>query len=204
MVKKFFILVFILSGLSAISQNKKEQPIGPLEDNSGLVVYAKVENGDTIPMVSLRPYYIFDYRKFNSKSEQRKYTRLQYNVKVVYPYAKKAGQLLSKYESEMDTISDSKIRRKYYKRVEEELLAEYGDELKEMTISQGRILIKLIDRETDRTSYELVQDLRSGFTAFFWQGIAKIFGHDLKSEYLADQEDKYIEEIVLALEQGQF
>lgn len=171
--------------------------------NTGIRVHAEVHDGDTIPVVGLNTYYIFDYRTFSSKKAQRKYNRLQYNVKVVYPYAKLAGQLLRKYETEMDTITDRKIRKKYYKKVEEELLAEYEDEIKDMTITQGRILIKLIDRETERTSYELVHDLRSGFTAFFWQGIARIFGHDLKAEYNETEEDKYIEEIVLALENGQ-
>ncbi|MCB0481204.1 MAG: DUF4294 domain-containing protein [Flavobacteriales bacterium] len=204
MVKYLVIFVLGLSCLGLQSQIENTESANPFDYSSGFVVPAHIENGDTIPTVGLKPYYIFDYRTFASKSEQRKYTRLQYNVKVVYPYAKLAGQLLNKYEHEMDTITDKKIRKQYYKKVEEELLAKYSDELKEMTISQGRILIKLVDRETNRTSYELVHDLRSGFTAFFWQGLARLFGHDLKSEYLAEQEDKYIEEIVLAIEHGQY
>ncbi|MCB0484492.1 MAG: DUF4294 domain-containing protein, partial [Flavobacteriales bacterium] len=110
------------------------------------------------------------------------------------------GELLHKYEAELSAVDDPKKVNRYYKKVEEELRAQYEGELMDLTITQGRILIKLVDRETQYTSYELVKNLRNGFTAFVYQGIARLFGHDLKSEYNAVEEDKYIEEIVLAIE----
>ncbi|MBD79819.1 MAG: hypothetical protein CL840_12970 [Crocinitomicaceae bacterium] len=161
------------------------------------------ENGDTIPRVYLGQQYVWARRTFPNKKEEKKYTRLMKNVMVVYPYAKMANELLAKYEAEFDTITDRKIRKSYYKKVEDELWAKYGDDLKNMTVSQGRILIKLVDRETDRTSYELVKEMRSGFTAFVFQGMARMFGHNLKSEYNAQDEDKYIEEIIIAIESNQ-
>ncbi len=166
--------------------------------------YATVIEGDTVPVVFMNTYFVWERRNFVSKKEERRYNRLQRYVKKVYPYAKLASKLLAKYESEIEAEEDPKKRKKYYKKVEQELLAEYGDDMKEMTTTQGRILIKLIDRETSRTSYELVREFRSGMTAFFWQGIARVFGQDLKSEYNASEEDKYIEEIVLAIEQGKY
>lgn len=161
------------------------------------------ENGDTIPKVYLNQYHVWARRSFPNKKDEKKYSKLMKNVIKVYPYAKKANELLAKYKGEMDTVTDKRVIKKFYKKIEEELWAEYGDELKEMTVSQGRILIKLVDRETDRTSYELVKEMRSGFTAFVFQGMARMFGHDLKSEYNASEEDKYIEEIILAIESNQ-
>lgn len=161
------------------------------------------ENGDTIPRVFLNQHYVWAPRTFTSKKQEKKYSRLMENVIIVYPYAKKASELLEKYKAEMDTVTDKKVIKKFYKKIEEELWAEYGDELKEMSLSQGRILIKLVDRETDKTGYELVKEMRSGFTAFMFQGMARMFGHDLKSEYNASEEDKYIEEIILAIESNQ-
>ncbi|MDB9726029.1 DUF4294 domain-containing protein, partial [Salibacteraceae bacterium] len=166
--------------------------------------YATVIDGDTVPVVFMNPYSVWEQRVFKSKREEKKYNRLQRYVKIVYPYAKKANELLAKYEAEIAAEENPRERKKYYKKVEEELLAEYGADMKEMTTSQGRILIKLIDRETERTSYELVKEFRSGVTAFFWQGIAKLFSQDLKSEYDANTEDKYIEDIVVAIEQGRY
>ncbi len=169
---------------------------------TGRQVIAQVQDGDTVPQVFLGTYFHWEYRTFASEKERKKYTRLQRNVKKVYPYARKAAQLLAKYEGELEGVEDRKTRKKYYKKVEDELWDEYGDEISNLSVSQGRILIKLIDRETERTSYELVKDLRSGFTAFVFQGMARIFGHNLKAEYNTATEDKYIEEIVLALEHG--
>ena len=175
------------------------------QKNDGRLLSATLSiEGDTVPYVYMETYYVWDRRAFVNKKEEKKYNILQRNVRLVYPYAKKASELLEKYSKEIEGEQNERKVKKYYKKIEEELWAEYGDELKEMRVSQGRILIKLIDRETDRTSYELVRELRSGFTAFVFQGMARMFGHDLKSEYNATQEDKYIEEIVTAIEMNQF
>ncbi|MDE0772263.1 MAG: DUF4294 domain-containing protein [Salibacteraceae bacterium] len=190
------LLVLLSGGLSKINAQ--------LDSAAGHLHYAKVIEGDTVPVVFMNSYSVWEQRVFKSKKEEKKYNRLQRYVKIVYPYAKKANELLAKYQSEIEAEEDPRKRKKYYKKVEEELLAEFGEDMKEMTTSQGRILIKLIDRETDRTSYELVKEFRSGITAFFWQGIAKVFSQDLKSEYDATTEDRYIEEIVIAIEQGRY
>ena len=191
------IIFFIIFG--AFSKLNAQQ-----DSSAGHLFYATVIDGDTVPVVFMNPYSVWEQRVFKSKREEKKYNRLQRYVKIVYPYAKKANELLAKYEAEIAAEENPRERKKYYKKVEEELLAEYGGDMKEMTTSQGRRLIKLIDRETERTSYELVKEFRSGVTAFFWQGIAKLFSQDLKSEYDANTEDKYIEDIVVAIEQGRY
>lgn len=166
------------------------------------LVPSVIRDGDTIPSVELHSYDVVENRTWKDKRKQRKYYRLQKKVVKVYPYAKLAGDKLDYYAEEMDTISDSKRKKKFYKKIEKELKEEYEGELRKLTVSEGRILIKLIDRETGNTSYSLVKELRGKFTAFFWQGLAKIFGHNLKSNYDPKGVDKEIELIVQQIEMG--
>jgi hypothetical protein len=103
----------------------------------------------------------------------------------------------------METLETAKERREYTKQLEDELLKQYEEELKNLTITQGRILIKLIDRETRKTSYEVVKELRGSFQAAFWQAIARIFGSNLKTEFDPEGEDKVLNEIMIMIENGQ-
>ncbi len=160
------------------------------------------QDGDTIPHKDLGPVYVFPKKEFKSKRLERRYWRLARKVKKVYPYAQAAGELLAKYEEEYLAAKDKKVRRKYIKQAEDELFGEYGPQLKKLTISEGRILIKLIDRQTGHTSYELIKDLKGGLSAFFWQGIARLFGNNLKDEYDPRTEDRMIEEIIYFIDTG--
>jgi hypothetical protein len=125
------------------------------------------------------------------------------NVKIVYPYARLAGIKLVEYEDTLSKAPDDKARRKIMKKVEDEVEAEYGQELRDLTVTQGKILLKLIDRETGETSYELVADLRGQFRAVFYQAFARIFGLNMKLRYDPEGEDKDIEYIVQMIESGQ-
>ena len=168
----------------------------------GFTVMAYVVDGDTILMDNLPQIIIKDKRTFKSKRQAIRYNRLVKNVKRVYPYSKLAATLLEKYSDTLMATEDKKDRKKLMKQAEKELWARYGDELKKMTMSQGLILIKLIDRETGSTSYDLVQELRGNFTAFIFQGLARLFRLNLKSSYNDAGEDQRIEDIVLLIEQG--
>jgi hypothetical protein len=176
---------------------------GQEEQNRRIVVYARMVDGDTIPVIQLSEIKIYSLRPYKNKREERQMTRLIRNVKAVYPYAKLAGIKLREYESILAGIDDEKTRKKIMKQAEEELEAEFGDDLRELTISQGKILIKLVYRETGASSYELVAELRGKFRAFFWQAFARIFGFNLKNEYDPEGEDAEIEFIVRMIEAGQ-
>lgn len=172
------------------------------EQEKGIVMLAEVINGDTFP-VKYMPYVnVVDERVFKSKTEKKRFRRLQYNVKKMYPYAKLAGELLKKYETEIDSVETERERKKYYKLIEQELKAEFDDDIRKMSTSQGRILIKLIDRETGNTSYEIVQEFRGNVSAFFWQSLSRMFGQDLKSDYDPYGRDSEIEGIVQLIEAG--
>ena len=183
--------------------SKAQDTIQLHKDDATYVLYGLVIDGDTLLLSSIDEVYIFSPRKFKSRKDFRRYRRLIRNVKKAYPYAKLAKKKLNEVEANLVKLETEKARKAYIKQVEKEIRYEYEDELKKLTITQGRILIKLIDRETGETSYQLVKELRGSFSAFFWQAIARIFGSNLKTEFDAQGEDKLINEIVVLIENGQ-
>jgi hypothetical protein len=192
MLKFFLISIFICIVFPAFPQE-----IAPI------VVYGQVTgNGDTIPMIQLKEITIFNW-KTSSRSEERRLTKLMKNVKKVYPYARLAGIKLEEYREVLMQAPDDKARRKIMKQVEDELEAEYGDELRDFTVSQGKILLKLVDRETGNSTYDLVADLRGEFRAVFYQTFARLFGMNMKVRYDPEGEDREIEVIVQMIESGQ-
>lgn len=173
------------------------------QEKDSVVVYARVVDGDTLPIIPLKEVYIFSYKVVKNKRQAKRYSKLVRNVKKVYPYAKLAGLKYREYEEILINTPDKKERKKIMKKAEDELKEEYGEDLKKLTFSQGKILIKLISRETGNSSYEMVQDFRGRFVAFWWQAFAKIFGYNLKTDYDPEGEDQEIEWIVRMIENGQ-
>ena len=170
---------------------------------SGNKVRAKVEDGDTVVLVYLHPIYVSEHWSPRKKRKfTRKYLKLIRDVKKAYPYAKLAGDKLKLYDIELKALEKNKDRRKFLDKVEIELREEYEGDLKRLTITQGVILIKLVDRETGDTSFELVKQFRGGFSAFFWQSVARLFGHNLKLNYDPMGEDYLIEEVIRLIESG--
>lgn len=154
-------------------------------------------------MVHLPEIPIYAMRLFDSRRDIRRIEKLIYNVKKVYPYARLAGIKLREYNTLLLDATSDKERKKIMKKAEDEINEQFGPELRDLTFTQGKILIKLIDRETTATSYTLLKDLRGGFTAFFYQGFARIWGYNLKTKYDPSGEDDLIETIVLMIENGQ-
>ena len=155
-------------------------------------------NGDTIAVVFLPSITISSKRVFKTKRDQNRYNKLYYNVLKAYPLAKVAGKKLQELEAALPSIPEHK-RQKHIKGVEEDLKKKYKQDLLNLTVSQGKILIKLIDRETSRTGYEVIKEFRGGFQAFMWQSLAGLFGTNLKTGY-DDQEDRDIELILQDIE----
>jgi len=165
----------------------------------------KVERGgETLPEVEIREVTIFAKPKSKSarRSKYRQYERLIYNIKRVYPYALMVRAKLESVNEELKKIEGDRERKNYLKSVEKDVFAEYEDDMRNMTMTQGRILIKLIDRETQNTSYELIKEYRGKFSAAFWQSIARIFGTNLKAEYDPLGEDALIESIIMEIDSG--
>ena len=177
------------------------QPFSPNRIDSVTVLELVIIDGDTFPMFNFRTVTVNAAKEF-SKRERRKFGKLKRYVVKVYPYAEMAGEMLRHFDDTLKNIKSESKRKKYIKRVENELKAEFEGELKKLTIKQGIILVKLIDRETGNTSYDLIKSLRGSFSAFVWQSLARLFGSNLKLEYDADGEDREIEAIVEQLESG--
>lgn len=155
---------------------------------------------DTIPLFTLPDVTVEAVLTTKARRQAARVDRLTCNVQKVFPYALVTAQLLDQYEHDLRAIASEHDRELYLKLAEAELRAEFEEELKNMTQSQGRLLIKLIDRETGQTSYELVKQLRGSFNAWVWQGVAKLFGNDLKSGYDPEGDDALVESIVRRIE----
>jgi len=193
MNKKLGILIFIL--VTCWYQATCQQVGG--QDVKALVI-----DGDTIPMIDLTEVYIYRKDINKNSAEARKFNRLVQNVKRVYPYAKLAGIKFNEYSILLADVKSEKVKKALMKKEQDELEAQFGNDLKSMTFSQGKILLKLVDRQTGNSSYELLQEFRGRFVAFFWQSFARIFGYNLKMGYDPLGEDKDIELIVLMIENG--
>ena len=170
----------------------------------GYVMGYKVEQGDTVYQMQLREIVIYPRPTFKTEKAEKEYKRLVYNFKKTYPYALIAKQRLHEMDSVVATIASEEERKAYLSRKEKELFKEFSAPLKKLTYSQGRLLMRLIDREVGQTSYYLIRDLRGRFVAFFWQGIAKLFGADLKKPYDKYGEDKPVEDMIRMYHNGTF
>ncbi len=177
----------------------------PAEPINGSVVYGRIdENGDTTLIVYLPEVDIDLMQRYLQITDTRQGRRLAANVKKVYPYAKLAGAKMREYDSILSGIKDRSERKRLMKQAEDEITSQYTEDLKNLTFSQGLILVRLIDRETSRTSYQVVQDLRGKVRAFFYQGFARLWGYNLKTEFDPhnNPEDDEIDTIMTLMERG--
>jgi hypothetical protein len=198
MVRRFLLPVFfLLLSFNSYSQDSVRTS-RDIYIAKGIIV-----DGDTLWVAELDEVVIFPERVFKNLRQQRRYTRLIYNIKKAYPWAKLAGKTMEDVNNHLLTLVTEKEQEEYLKKVEKELLDNYTEDLKRLTVTQGKILIKLVYRETGDTSYKIVEFYRGKFSAFFWQALARLFGSNLKLEYDPYGEDRLIEEIVMQIEHGQ-
>jgi len=188
--------------ISFVSFSQDELSIPEPSKQQGYRLPAEVVNGDTIAYINLSPVWVFDNYVYRNRRAVEQWTRTKYNVKKVYPYAILAAAKLKEYDRVLQGMPEYQ-RSAYLKVVEKQLRSEFEDQLKNLTVTQGRILLKLIDRETGKTSYQLVKDLRGSFQAFMWQSLARLFGSNMKSEYDPTGEDMMIERAIRLVEAGQ-
>jgi hypothetical protein len=203
-----YLRVPVLSGLLLFSWSAAAQGTQAVNQPSwqldGRFSRAEVVNGDTVPVVDLGAVTIYGVYQFRTRKLQEQWTRTKYNVKKVYPYAILAAAKLREYDLALAKIQGESQRKAFIKACEKDLRTEFEEEITNLTVSQGKILMKLIDRESGKTAYQVVRQLRGAFQAAMWQTVATIFGHNLKSEYDAEMEDVMIERAVRLVESGQF
>ena len=223
MKKTLFVILFMLASATAFSQIVAHAGKGPvtkkpaatptvaapapasMEEMQRNVVYARIEGDDTILIVHLPEVDIDLMNRYYQIAETRQGRRLVSNVRKVYPYAKLASDKLQEYDTILAHATSDAERRQLMKQAEQEITDRYTGELEHLTFTQGAILIRLIDRETGNTSYKLVQELRGKVRAFFYQGFARLWGYNLKTEFdpKNNPEDEQIDVIAPLLERGQ-
>ena len=178
--------IFIL-GLLLVSAFVGKAEVSQLCFASDTTIYREVETIDVFPRKGL-------------KMNPKQYARLVKKIKKVYPLAKEAAIEMQKYNDRYKGLKSDKKKRQYIKSVEKELFKKHEQELRHFTVSEGRYLMLLIDRQTGDTSYGIIEELKGSFSAHFWQGIAKVFGNNLKERYDPIYKHFLIEQIVLQLE----
>lgn len=190
-----FVLLLILFPLEASSQFYSEA-LG------GYILNQVVYKGDTIPYVELKEVPV--YPKLKNKKLEKFYWKTVRDVKLVYPYVKIVAKEYAMINAKFDTIVDKKQRMKYTKKYEKQLLKKYEPTMREFTLSQGKMMIKLIDREMDKTGYALIKEIRGGFVAWWWQLFAKMVGADLKEDFNTSkrEQDRIIERVITLYEAG--
>ena len=197
-----YIILFTLLSVTCIN-GIKAQRNNVTQVFGGYKVPVCVYQGDTIPSITLKNIYIYPKLRFKNKRQERYYNKLVRDVKKTLPLAKEIKNAVLETYEYMETLPNTKAREKHMKMVEKGLKQQYTARMKKLTFSQGKLLIKLVNRECNQSSYELVRAFMGPLKAGFYQAFAALFGASLKKEYHPDDEDKMIERIVTLVENGQ-
>ena len=168
----------------------------------GYLVPVTTDDGESLPTIRLREVLLYRPIVFRTEKERIRYTRLVYDVKRVLPYAKIVSATLKETYEYIETLPTEKDKIKHLKRMERDLFKQYSPELRKLTLRQGKLLMKLIMRETNSSSYQLIEAFLGGFTAGFWNTFASIFGASLKTTWDPNGEDALIERICVQVEYG--
>lgn len=210
MTKKAFIVTLSLL-LSCVSYAQEDVgdilPQEPVNYKLKLQRYRYVkpliENGDTIWCYLLPELWVYPPMKFKNEKQRRAYNRLVYNIKKVLPIAQEVNGLIEETYETLEMLPDQKAKSAHISAVERDIKEKYTPQMKKLTYSQGKLLIKLVDRECKQSSYEIVQAFFGPTKATFYQIFAWTFRASLKKEYHPEEEDKLIERIVRQVETGQ-
>ena len=190
------VAVFAVGSFSVYGQSNSAEP-------ALSVVQAIIVGNDTIPFFVLPTYYCYPPLKFKNKKEEQFYWRTVRDVKVVLPYVRHIRKVMEKTNEALMSMPDKASRDAYMKNFEKRIYKENETKFKDLTLNQGKLIIRLLDRETNNTSYELIKAYRGSFSAGFWQVFALVLGADLKTKYGTKEEDAVIERVIVLVEAGQ-
>lgn len=192
---KFSFLIFLILCLGNMQQASAQ-----LGQYDTIKVYAFVYEGDTIPGSVLPDVTVFGRMPKKWKDYWADWTRLRNAVYITYPYAKAAGKIMNEINAKLVHVKDNAEKRRIIKSREKELKKEFADKLTKLSVYQGKVLMKLINRETGNSCYHIIKEYKGGFSAVFWQTIAVVFGSNLKQSYNAQTNDREMEKIVQDVE----
>jgi hypothetical protein len=190
---KWCTLLLVMTGSMFLTQSNAQSRYGP---HDTLIVPIIVYNGDTMTYREMEPVFVFANMTPEQKAAYKKWTRLRNAVYVTYPYALQAGYIINEINDHLDRMPESRKRKAYIKSKEAELKKKFADPLTNLSVYQGKVLMKLINRETNNNCYELIKEYKGGVSARFWQTIAWVFGSSLKQLYDPKGPDAEMEKIV--------
>lgn len=194
----------VLSARAQIAERDVQQSVGDPIFRHGVGYAGQVEvDGEMIPWFVMNDVYIFKPLVFKNKRQARKYQKIASNIKKVYPLAVEIQHEIDRQIAHLDSLPTKRDRDVYLKQMEKKLIADYKPRLKKLTFSQGKLLIKLIDRQCHQTSYELIRQYIGGFRATFYNAFASLFGASLKKQYDPEVDDRLTERCILLIESGQ-
>ena len=165
-------------------------------------VMLQINQNDTFYLARMQDVWVYPKMVFKNKKQERFYWKTVRDVKKTLPFAKELTKEMQVADYQLDLLPDDKARRKWWRQHEKYLFRKYENDFRHMTASQGQMLMKLMDRESDRTSYEIIKHYRGKASANFWQFVAKLFKNDLKEEYDADDKDRIVERVINLVEAG--
>lgn len=194
-MKSFYVFGFCCLAIIGL---RAQQPLqGFTQGNpKGTICQAIVEHNDTIPYVTLDVVIVSTSYVFKNEEERRAWTRIRKRVQKVYPYAVLAGIQIRNMDHQLQLIKSSDDQKAYLKAEEQRLKRDFENELKALNFQEGQILLKLINRESGKTTFDIIKQFKGSFQAYMYQGIARLFGYNTKETYSAAFEDVMIERAV--------
>ena len=207
-IRVLFLLTFIFLSISLSAQTEEHPEDRQVDmDDPTFVPTVKVgkvlDNGDSIQYMEMNNVYVYPNLTFKNSKQAAAYNRLVKNVKTVLPIAKEVNQIIVETYEYLETLPDKKSKDEHMKRVEKSIFKEYKPRMKKLTYSQGKLLIKLVYRECDSRSYDIIKAFLGPIRAGFYQAFASLFGASLKKDYDAEGTDRLTERVVLMVEAGQ-
>lgn len=196
MTRLIFCYAFFLLSVAIGSHASAQQKTA----TDTILLGAVVENGDTIGMVYMDDVEVLDRLPARYVKQQQEFNRLRYNVFKVYPYAVMAAGILKDADVELERLPNKRARKDYIKAKERELKGKFKGELENLSVTQGQILVKLINRQTGKNCYSILREMKGGFNAVIYQSVALLFSNNLKREYEPEGRDRDMEAIVKEIE----
>ena len=202
-MRKLGIYILITCAISAYADIPTDFIMPSHDMNFVDSVMLQVSDEDTFYLARMHEIWVYPTMTFQNKKQERFYWKTVRDVKKTLPFAKLLTREMEYADQQLAKIPDKKLRKKWWKQHEKYLFKKYEQHFRKMTASQGQMLMKLMDRESDRTSYEIIQHYRGKASANFWQFIAKLFKNNLKEEYDASDKDRIVERVINLVEAGQ-
>jgi hypothetical protein len=206
MTKKLLIIVlFFLPflGAKSVSQVPEDLPVPGTRATSYALMEKVIENGEIIYLEFLRELFVYPPLVFSSRNQEKFYWRTVRDVKKALPYARLASREIDKLNRELFALPDDASRKKHINDFQKRIFRQYEKPLRNLTVNQGKMLIKLIDREHNINTFDLIKAYKGGVPAVFWNTVAKFFGSDLRAEYDGKDKDRIVERVITLVDAGQ-